>query len=139
VNALNRVVALVLVFGALLSGTLQAQQPQRVVLETALGRDERITVQLHDGRRLSGVVGARLTAGFYLNERTDSEVFVRYGTVKALLDPDTGIVVGIPAAAPRDRRWVKPVLITAGIVGGLAILTRGVIPLCFFNRHYCFD
>jgi hypothetical protein len=78
-----------------------------------------------------------LTAGFYLDERTATEHFVKYRTVLALLDPNTGAVVGVPVRP--TPRWVKPVLITAGVVGALAIMTHGIIPLCFFSHYYCLD
>jgi hypothetical protein len=47
-------------------------------------------------------------------------------------------VLGIPGPVIGDRRWVKPVVITAVVVGTLAILSHGAIPLCLFYPH-CFD
>jgi len=131
----NQVVATVLILVAVVPGAVQArpvEKPKRVNVEATLVSGDRIALELRDGRRISGIVGARLTAGFYLDERTASEVFVKYSMVRALLDPDTGAVIGVPARGQPDWRWVKPVLIAAGVVWTLTLLTGGFLPKCFF-------
>jgi len=139
-KAAHRMMAIVLVLLALPPRTLHAQQPRQVNLQAAFDRGDRIAVELRDGRRVSGIVGSRLTAGVYIkvSERTGAETFVKYRTVRAVLDPDSGAVIGIPGRVTRDRRWVKPVVITAVVIGTLAVIPHSGIPLCLFNPH-CFD
>jgi hypothetical protein len=112
------------------------RQPSETNLRTSLNRGERIAIELTDHEQLTGLVGARLNHGFEL-QPTDAGKprFVKYSDVTAILDPDTGEVVGYPlnSADPADVRWVKPVLIGLATVGVLALLTRGLFPACLFQ------
>jgi hypothetical protein len=56
----------VVILLVLLPRTLPAQQPRQVNLQAAFDRGDRITVELRNGRRVSGIVGSRLTDGFYI-------------------------------------------------------------------------
>jgi hypothetical protein len=106
-------------------------------LRTSLTRGERIAVELTDREQLTGVVGARLNHGFELQlPDADGPRFVKYGEVRALLDPDTREVLSYPTYSgdPVDQRWVRPVLMGLAAVGALALLTQGLFPLCLFHN-----
>lgn len=105
-------------------------------LRISLNRGDRISIELTDRERLTGIVGSRLNDGFELQLPEGGALrFVKYGQVRTLLDPDTGEVLGYPrfSADPADRRWVGPVVIGLAAVGVLALVTRGLFPLCLFQ------
>jgi len=112
-------------------------QPASIDLRTSLNRGERISVELTDRERLTGVVGARLNHGFEL-QLPDAAAprFIKYEQVRALLDPVTEEVIGYAKNSPdpADRRWVGPVVIGLAAVGVLALVTRGFFPACLFQR-----
>lgn len=105
-------------------------------LRTSLNRGDLIAIELTDRERLRGVVGARLNTGFEI-QLPDAERprFVKYGDVRAWLDPDTGEILGYTkyVSDPVDRRWVGPVVVSLAVVGVLALLTRGFFPACLFQ------
>ena len=105
-------------------------------LRTSLNRGERIAIELTDHEQLIGIVGSRLNNGFEVElPGSGGSRFVKYEQVRALLDPDTGEVLSYPTYSrdPVDRRWTGPVLIGLAAVGVLALLTRGLFPLCLFQ------
>src|SRR5690242_3697457 len=66
-------------------------------LRTSLTRGERIAVALTDGEQLTGIVAGRLNGGFELQlPERGSPRFIKYGEVRALLDPDTREVLSYP-------------------------------------------
>jgi hypothetical protein len=116
---------------------LQSAAASAKDLRTSLNRGERIAVELTDREQLTGVVGARLNGGFDLQlPDAAGPRFIKYGEVRALLDPDTLAVLSYPTYSgdPVDQRWQRPVLIGLAAVGVLALLTQGLFPLCLFHN-----
>jgi len=101
-------------------------------LFTSWTRYDRIAVELKNGVRVNGTVGDRTNRGVYIEHPPAARTFVAYRTVRTILDPDTGAVVGVPAPVPSDRRWMAPVLVAAGVFVFVVIVTHGLIPLCLF-------
>jgi hypothetical protein len=120
-------------------GTAQpasAQEPPRIELRDRLNRGEAISIELKNGRRVTGTVGDTQWDGFWVEHQADPASFVRFRAARAILDPDTGALIGI-AAHGRDGvpRWViVATLVTAGVVVGLTVATHGMFPLCLFQR-----
>jgi hypothetical protein len=132
--------ALALIVGIVCSAfPAAAQDAVRPVVDLrgTLTRGERISVELMDGRTVSGVVGDSWTLGFMIERPPATAAFVRYLEVIALRDPDTGAV--IEKALPQRQnqktpRWVVATLVTVGVVAAIAIATHGLFPGCLFER-----
>ena len=95
-----------------------------------------ISVELRDGQQLSGTVGELAAAGFWIEHPPLKRLFIRYIEYDFERDLQTGFVIGRPSAYTPSRRLLKVILITAGVIVGLAIATHGVIPGCLFGRCY---
>jgi hypothetical protein len=111
----------------------RSQDPPGIELREHLNRGEPIGIELKNGRCITGTVGDTQWDGFWLEHPPAPATFISFRATRALLDPDTGLVIG-RTLHDRDRlpKWVWP---TVGVVGMVAILvwaSGGRFPLGFF-------
>src|SRR6185503_1002336 len=101
-NAICRMVAVVAITIIASSVYAQPQSAQHTKqLRRITPRDgQRVSVVLKDGQRVTGTVGTVFSRGFDVHQLNGTPVFVQYRTVAALLDPDTGAVVGTVPGEP---------------------------------------
>jgi len=128
---MSSVLSLILV-GSLMSGALPQNLPQ-IELRDRLTRGDAIGVEMKNGRRITGAVGDAQWDGFWVEHPPGEATFVSFRNARAVLDPDTGLAIGL-VAHDRDRnRWVKPtVIITVTAVTVLVVATKGLFPMCLF-------
>src|SRR6266513_1822333 len=103
---MRRLCALVMAVAA--AGTAQpvlAQQPPRIELREHLNRGEAISIELKNGRRVTGTVGDAQRDGFWVEHPPVEPSFVRFGSAAAVLDPTTGTIIGIVAHEHDTRAW----------------------------------
>jgi hypothetical protein len=126
-NAIRRMVAVVAII-TVASSVLSAQ-PQSSPRSGHLRRiwpqeGQRVSAVLTDGQRVSGTVGAVFSRGFDVHQLDGTRLFVEYRIVVALLDPDTGAIVGTIPDEPLSPR-AKGALIAIAAVSALTIASHG--------------
>lgn len=131
-------VAFLLVLAAVCNAIPLAAQSAlpRIDLREALNRGATISVELTDGRCVTGQIGDRWNDGFWIEHAPGPSVFVRYDTVLLLRDPITGAATArvSPIVVDEARRWMVPALIGAGVIVVITVATRGLFPLCLFEK-----
>ena len=125
-----------IVVASLASSSFPQGLPQ-IELRDRLTRGDAISVELKDGRRVTGTVGDTQWDGFWVEHPPEAPSFVAFRSARAVLDPDTGDVVGV-VSHERDRNsWVKPTIIAAVTGFTIAVVvTKGLFPFCLFVQ--CF-
>jgi hypothetical protein len=126
------VVAVITVASSVISAQPQSSQSTGLLRRITPQEGQRVSAALKDGHRVNGTVGTVLSRGFDVYQLNGTRVFVEYRTVAALLNPDTGAIVGTVPGEPMSHREKGALIATAAVVG-LTIATHGAFPVCFFE------
>jgi len=130
---MKQMLSIALALSTLVNSAPAFAQDARIELRECLRRGDAVSVELKNGRRLAGAVGDTQSDGFWIEHPPAEPSFVRFRSVRAVLDPDTGAVIGL-AAHDRDglSKGQATALGIGVVVGALVLATRGCFPLCFF-------